>query len=216
MTDCSNYGDALVGREDDEPRWIRSPEDVHVSTELLDDPEAVAFIETRYRIGEPCPITPDTVHAHRIDQNTPVSTPSGPSAGLEGQDATQEMQDATEAAQRRVERFACTCPVPSATIHFCSEQPQGFTWVEVAAASRLAEQATVRRAEAAEARVAELEAIVAKVREGAREIAERAVKLSTSLSEWRTGGFERQAQRIDAAEAVLREALHAPKDTTAP
>ena len=38
-------------------------------------------------------------------QNTPVSTPSGPSAGLEGQDATQETQDATEAAQRRVERY---------------------------------------------------------------------------------------------------------------
>ena len=38
-------------------------------------------------------------------QNTPVSTPSGPSAGLEGQDATQETQDATEAAQGRVERY---------------------------------------------------------------------------------------------------------------
>ena len=37
--------------------------------------------------------------------NTPVSTPSGPSAGLEGQDATQETQDATEAAQGRVERY---------------------------------------------------------------------------------------------------------------
>ena len=33
-------------------------------------------------------------------QTTPVSTPSGPSAGLEGQGATQETQDATEAAQR--------------------------------------------------------------------------------------------------------------------
>ena len=39
-------------------------------------------------------------------QNTPVSTPSGPSAGLEGQGATQETQDATEAAQERVERYA--------------------------------------------------------------------------------------------------------------
>ena len=123
-------------------------------------------------------------------QNTPVSTPSGPSAGLEGQDATQETQDATEAAQGRVERYAAAIrrgyhsPITEwvdyagAAVIAVADQEQAEKDATIAELRAAVERLTVdheqefqvslirrARAEAAEARVAVLEATVAELRE---------------------------------------------------
>ena len=122
-------------------------------------------------------------------QNTPVSTPSGLSAGLEGQDATQEPHDATEAAQGRVERYAEAIyeadagrwpenapyvpgdwDVEARAVIAVADQEQAELRLDVE--HLLQDKRTLsdvvtkqrRRAEAAEARVAELEATLARVR----------------------------------------------------
>ena len=63
-TGCPITGTAIVQRVGDEPRWLQADESIHVAPDFLDDKQAVAFIETRYRIGEKCP-TSDAVHAYR-------------------------------------------------------------------------------------------------------------------------------------------------------
>jgi hypothetical protein len=63
MSDCQDYGTAVIQTTPDGPRWMHSDAHIHVAPELLNNPEAVAFIESRYRIGEACP-TSDTIHAH--------------------------------------------------------------------------------------------------------------------------------------------------------
>jgi hypothetical protein len=57
------------------------------------------------------------------------------------------------------------------------------------------------RAEAAEAKVARVEAL------DFRGLAERLVKAATSVDEWRAGGWARQGARIDAVESALRAVL---------
>ena len=96
-------------------------------------------------------------HADRDRSDRPVSTPSGLSAGLEGQDATQEPPDATEAALRPVYHGGC----PDAG---CG--PECPARIYSAGVLEAIKDAATLRAErdAAEARVAELEATVARVR----------------------------------------------------
>ena len=161
-------------------------------------------------------------------QNAPVSTPSGPSAGLEGEDATQETQDATEAAQRRRERYAEGIssrlhvttdnwsyqqfrPALSADTSSVLEAAKGA--IAVADAEhhqRLAEiDAVVQtewraRAEAAGDRVAALEATVREA-------------LSTFAHPTHPGRECRQSGHVPVETLRRWQAtLDAPKDTTAP
>jgi hypothetical protein len=66
--ECIEYdGWATAQRVDDERvEWVQRDAKIHVSKHLLADPDARAFIEQSYRIGEPCLLSGD-FHADRIE-----------------------------------------------------------------------------------------------------------------------------------------------------
>ena len=122
--------------------------------------------------------------------NTPVSTPSGPSAGLGGQDATQETQDATEAAQERVERAG---KVRARKGPVCPECVSGDWWENCADCDAIREQAEK------DATIAELRAEVERLR---GEVGQYAVAYPMTLA--RAEAAETESDRLREA---LREAL---------
>jgi hypothetical protein len=126
-------------------------------------------------------------------RNTPVSTPSSLSAGLEGQDATQETQDATEAAQRRVERWA------DALWRACRI-------VEGEAAANAAIAVADQEQAEKDATIAELRAEVERLRAFNVQIAEsNAARLHAALEREeaaKVNGF-RMAERLSKVESAL-------------
>ena len=152
-------------------------------------------------------------------QNTPVSTTSGPSSGLEGQDATQETQDATEAAQRRVERYAeefwralriAEGEAAARVAIAVADQEQAELRAEVerlrkpTVAAVMGYELGAGDLEHAEARVAELEATVREA-------------LSTFAHPTHPGRECRQSGHVPIETLRRWQAiLDAPKDTTAP
>lgn len=64
MTGCGITGEAWADQGPDGPVWTRTDTEIHVATQLLDDyPEARAFIEQTYELGEVCPLRPAARHA---------------------------------------------------------------------------------------------------------------------------------------------------------
>ena len=139
-------------------------------------------------------------------QNTPVSAHGLPSAGLEGQDATQETPDATEAAQERVERYA-EAIVAEIKRYPTARQGWATMW---GATERTIARAVIAVADQEQAEkdatIAELRAEVERLRAFNVQIAEsNAARLHAALEREeaaKVNGF-RMAERLSKVESAL-------------
>jgi len=61
---CPFDGDAAVAiRPGGAPRWLRADPRVHVSPDLVTDPDAGPVLAERYAVGRACPVDPGVLHA---------------------------------------------------------------------------------------------------------------------------------------------------------
>ena len=89
-----DYGTAAVQTTPEGLIFLHADPAIHITRAMLEDPEAVKFIETRYDIAEACPFDLDTFHAHLRDEAEPshkdatIARLTGRIEGLEASHAT--------------------------------------------------------------------------------------------------------------------------------